>query len=348
MFSIKKDMKFVRPINTGGNSPSVSTPFNKLSHPGTDYAYPEGTKVYASEDGEVIMAKGNETRKWIANSPSDPFRITGKTRSLKTEDYGNYIKLQHANSYSSLYAHLKYDSLYVKAGEKVKKGQLIAEVGSTGNSTGNHMHWEVRFNDQTFDPSTMFDDNFTGYADKTPAAQVAVDADVFPTLVFRSSQYDKVVAEYKPDADSKSTPFEDVRNVINGKLSRVTVLENENAELQVQYAASQAEVNNRIEQTGRLKDELLQSGLREEGLLRKLEEAAKNSGGAEGVYKKQLETKQTELNNMAKAKGLIEIEVAQWKTKYEQAVKGIKQPSAYDAIFSIVEKLIPFLKKTSV
>lgn len=339
--------KFARPINTGGKPASISTPFSS-SHPGIDYAYPEGTGIYASEDGEITVAKGTETRQWIANTASDPYRVPGQTRSLKTEDYGNLIKIQHTENYTTLYAHLKHASLLVKVGDKVKKGQLIAQVGSTGNSTGNHTHWEVRKDDKAIDPTNVFDSAFTSYSDKKPAGQVAVDAEVFPTLVFRSGEYDKVVAEYKPGQDPKTTSFEDVRSVINGKLSRVTSLENEIAELQVQYAAANQEITNRTEQVSRLKDQVLQNGLREEGLLRRLEEAAKNSGGQEGVYKKQLESKQIELNNMAKAKGQAEIESAEWKTKYEQAAKGIKRPSAYDALLSIVEKLIPFLKKTSV
>lgn len=340
-------LKFARPINTGGNSANVSAPFGP-GHPGIDYAYPEGTNIYASEDGEVIIAKGNEQRKWIANTQSDPFYISGKTRALRTEDYGNMVKIQHADGYSTLSAHMKYNSLAVKVGDKVKKGQLIGQVGSTGNSTGNHTHWETRKNDQTFDPATMFDATFTGYSDKTPASQVAVDADVFPIIIHGSTEWDKTVEEYKPDADPKSTSFLDVRNVINGKLSTISGLQNENSNLKIEKEKALTEVNNRIEQISRLNKQVIEGGQREEGLLLQLKKIKENPSEIEGVYKKQLEGKQKELDAMSKAKGLSDIAAAEWKAKCESAERGISTKSLFDVITSIVKQLIPFLKKTKV
>ncbi|MEG2923614.1 MAG: M23 family metallopeptidase, partial [Oscillospiraceae bacterium] len=55
--------------------------------------------------------------------------------------WGYYVKIQHANSMTTLYAHCS--AIAVRAGQQVRQGEVIAYVGSTGASTGNHLHWEV-------------------------------------------------------------------------------------------------------------------------------------------------------------------------------------------------------------
>jgi septal ring factor EnvC (AmiA/AmiB activator) len=153
-------MKFVRPINDP--NPNVTNPYSN-SHKGTDYGYPAGTPVYASADGVIVLANKNETRQWIANSASDPYRPATGNRPLRTEDYGNFVKIDHGETYATLKAHMKPGSILVNVGQKVTKGQKIGEVGSTGNSTGNHVHWEVRKNDVVIDPAPLLDTGFTNY-----------------------------------------------------------------------------------------------------------------------------------------------------------------------------------------
>ena len=84
-----------------------------------DLAAPMGTPIYAAAAGRVIIARHG----WNGG-------------------YGNYIVIQHPNGTKTLYAHAS--RLYVKVGKKVKRGERIAAIGSTGRSTGPHIHFEVR------------------------------------------------------------------------------------------------------------------------------------------------------------------------------------------------------------
>ncbi len=116
-------------VTQGGNG--VTRGYNPLTHKGTDIGHhksPESdNNVLAHSDGVVVGIVSNYTK-------------TDKTGN----SYGNYIKIKHNNGYYTLYAHLKYNSLKVKLGDKVKKGQVIAVIGNTGRSSGRHLHFEVR------------------------------------------------------------------------------------------------------------------------------------------------------------------------------------------------------------
>ena len=90
-------------------------------HSGTDIAAPEATPILAAADGIVVDA--NAIDSW-------------------GESYGYYVKIQHDETYETLYAHCL--AVFVMDGQEVQQGEVIALVGSTGNSTGNHLHFEVR------------------------------------------------------------------------------------------------------------------------------------------------------------------------------------------------------------
>jgi len=100
------------------------------SHKGVDYAAKRGTPVHASGDGKVIF-KG------------------------KKGGYGNVVILQHGSKYSTLYAHLNKFNRKIRVGSKVKQGQTIAYVGSTGLATGPHLHYEFRVNGTHRNPLTV-------------------------------------------------------------------------------------------------------------------------------------------------------------------------------------------------
>ena len=91
--------------------------FNKM-HKGTDFAAKEGTPIMASGDGKIIRAR------WCGGG-------------------GNCIKIKHNSTYSTIYAHLSKFAAGIKEGVRVKQGRIIGYVGSTGMSTGPHLHYEV-------------------------------------------------------------------------------------------------------------------------------------------------------------------------------------------------------------
>tara|TARA_B100000941_G_scaffold182677_1_gene131138 strand:+ start:157 stop:1503 length:1347 start_codon:yes stop_codon:yes gene_type:complete len=94
--------------------------YNKM-HRGTDFAAPSGTPIMASGSGTVTRAR------WCGGG-------------------GNCIKIKHNSTYETIYAHMKSFAKGIKEGKKVKQGQIIGYVGSTGLSTGPHLHYEVIVN----------------------------------------------------------------------------------------------------------------------------------------------------------------------------------------------------------
>lgn len=99
-------------------------------HSGMDFAASKGTDVYASGDGVVVELERNY---W---------------------GYGNVVTIDHGYGYQTRYAHLS--KFAVKKGQKVKRGQLVGYVGSTGKATGPHLHYEVLKNEKQVDPIHFF------------------------------------------------------------------------------------------------------------------------------------------------------------------------------------------------
>jgi len=103
--------------------------YNKM-HRGTDFAAPEGTPIMASGDGKIIRAR------WCGGG-------------------GNCIKIKHNSTYSTVYAHLSKFASGIKEGVRVKQGRIIGYVGSTGMSTGPHLHYEVIENGKKINSQTL-------------------------------------------------------------------------------------------------------------------------------------------------------------------------------------------------
>ena len=123
--SVKKAL-----MKTPINGARLSSPFGMRKHPilgynkmhrGTDFAAPSGTPIMASGSGTITRAR------WCGGG-------------------GNCVKIKHNSTYETIYAHMRAFAKGIKEGKKVKQGQIIGYVGSTGLSTGPHLHYEVIVN----------------------------------------------------------------------------------------------------------------------------------------------------------------------------------------------------------
>ena len=129
--SVLKDMlPNISPVSAAFNSSSYGWRIdplngNKAFHEGLDFTADSGTAIRAAADGIV-------------------------STSERTPDYGNIVKIDHGSGLETRYAHAS--KLLVKPGERVVKGQTVAQVGNTGRSTGPHLHYEIRLNGNALDP----------------------------------------------------------------------------------------------------------------------------------------------------------------------------------------------------
>jgi murein DD-endopeptidase MepM/ murein hydrolase activator NlpD len=108
-------------------------------HSGIDIAAPKGTPIQVAGDGVVKFAG-------------------------RQKGYGNVVIVEHADGKETFYAHA--DKIFVQEGQTVGVGTMIATVGSTGKSTGPHLHFEVRQNNQPVDPSKYLSKVLSRNADK--------------------------------------------------------------------------------------------------------------------------------------------------------------------------------------
>ena len=132
--SVKKTL-----MKTPINGARLSSSFGKRKHPilgftkmhtGTDFAAPKGTPIMASGDGIIIKAS------WCGGG-------------------GNCVKIKHNSTYQTVYAHMSKFGRGIKKGVRVKQGQIIGYVGSTGLSTGPHLHYEVIENGRKINSQKM-------------------------------------------------------------------------------------------------------------------------------------------------------------------------------------------------
>ena len=133
IINVKNTASFIKPVE--GTISSIygyretATGAVPKDHTGTDIAASTGTKIKSATEGQVVLVS-------------------------EEGDYGKHIKIQ-IGEVSIIYAHC--NSLYVKEGDMVTQGQEIAEVGSTGNSTGPHLHFEIRISERTVDPQKILE-----------------------------------------------------------------------------------------------------------------------------------------------------------------------------------------------
>ena len=132
---------------------------NKIrAHKGVDYAAPRGTPIKATGDGKVFLAGRNG-------------------------GYGNTVIIQHGNTYRTLYGHMQGFAKGVRTGSSVKQGQVIGYIGTTGLSTGPHLHYEIWRGGRRINPAGV----------KTQEGTVLAGADL---AAFRAekSRIDRIIA----------------------------------------------------------------------------------------------------------------------------------------------------------
>lgn len=132
--SVRKDL-----LRTPIDGARISSRYGKRKHPilgytkmhrGVDFAAPKGTPIYAAGDG-VIVALG------------------------RNGAYGKYVRIRHNSQYTTAYGHLSRYAKGMESGRRVKQGQVIGYVGSTGRSTGPHLHYEVSYQGSQINPMSL-------------------------------------------------------------------------------------------------------------------------------------------------------------------------------------------------
>lgn len=153
-----------------GNRKHPILGYTKL-HTGTDFAAPRGTPIYAAGNGSIVYAgrKGG---------------------------YGLYVRIRHNGTYQTAYAHMSGIARGVRKGKRVNQGQVIGYVGTTGRSTGNHLHYEVIRNGKFINSRRMHlpsgkalkGDDLAAFTAMTEEANVRYGALMGDTLLFASSE----------------------------------------------------------------------------------------------------------------------------------------------------------------
>ena len=155
-------------MKTPINGARLSSPFGNRKHPilgynkkhnGTDFAARSGTPIMASGSGTVTAAK------WCGGG-------------------GNCVKIKHNSTYETVYAHMKNFAKGIRSGKKVRQGDIIGYVGSTGMSTGPHLHYEVIVNGKKINSQKL----------KLPSGKVLKDNERQKFEIFRIKT-DVLVAE---------------------------------------------------------------------------------------------------------------------------------------------------------
>lgn len=167
-----------------------------VDHKGYDNSGLPDPNYKSSFFGKVVQCKNSENRNWIANKVGDPYKPTNGVRKLKTEDYGNYIKIKGTVDGKTVYqlgAHFKQGTV-LPVGTEVSAGQTVAQIGNTGNSTGSHCHTEYR-DEKDVNFSVEFVDEIEAEKPKpmdNTKEQIIIDS------------YKAITGEYPSDDEKKS------------------------------------------------------------------------------------------------------------------------------------------------
>ena len=169
-------------LSTPTDGARISSGFGRRRHPilgytklhkGIDFAAPAGTPVFAAGDGVIEVAK-------------------------RFGSFGNYIRIRHRNSYKTVYAHLKAFAKGIRSGVRVRQRRVIGYIGSTGRSTGPHLHYEVIHNKRHVNPRGV----------RIPTG-VTLNGPELKRFNSERRRIDKVIAAQRRSRDGYSVQVED-------------------------------------------------------------------------------------------------------------------------------------------
>lgn len=154
-------------------------------HSGVDYAAPKGVEIYASGNGVVEMAQ----------------YVNG---------YGNYIKIRHNSEYETAYGHMQGYAKGIRKGVRVRKGQVIGYVGSTGQSTGPHLHFEILRKGQRINPlkSNVATGNDLGGSALAEFKNMMRQVDAMKEKIFKKEEPAPVLASVAAEQEKTDTSVE--------------------------------------------------------------------------------------------------------------------------------------------
>lgn len=291
------------------------------AHKAYDFSGRGDLNVYACASGYVEQSVNLYVNSWSSKPP------------LTTRDYGNYIKLKHDDGTFSLYAHLKKDSLLAK-GVRVNEGQVIAQIGNTGNSTGAHLHFEYR-NSKNINIKPVFSE---GSMDD----MMQISKKDFGRIRAGSERSEAVHKELGLEGDHVTTPidaFISAIKTLRGYKADATTMRNKLSE-------AEAEIVNRVEQVGRLKDQLLELEQLKQAEAAIHSEAVKASEKLATEYRVRLESMQTDIDEVYKEKGSLLNKISVLESENAELKKGLTRPlTLFDVISLLIPKLIQKLKE---
>ena len=301
-----------------GDNPKNYAKFNLKGHNGWDLR----TKYSDTPDGKRnILASWESKFYGVGDEGSNGF---GKYIEATVKLYSTW-KLTYAHCDSRKEFDVKHE------------GEGLAISDNTGNSTAPHLHFTVKrgelvkktfkvfnYNNGYFgavNPQEFFDElrkYKQGGGDIVSATTVAVDAKTYEKLVGNSTKWDQVVRYLEIQDNPDDTPYSSTEAVIGGFKSRTTDLQN-------QLTESQTELKNRIEQVGRLKDQVLQEEELRKGLQSKLSLAIKTASDVGGLYEARTKDLQAQVNRVSAEKGscLIELEKNKKPSKIGELTKNV-------------------------
>jgi len=194
------------PVNDGAATDPFCNNRTYEDHEGTDFAVlnqsamEEGATVLAAADGRIIRTRNTEEDRWATDEQLSAAKDARK-------ECGNAVLIEHGNALQTVYCHLKKGSVTVEAGQNVKAGDKIGEVGLSGYTEFPHVHFGIFWEGSVMDPFTGLNhtDACGGYREKLWAADV--DLQYRPLSIYHTGFDDKVPELTNIDLGETSPEF---------------------------------------------------------------------------------------------------------------------------------------------